>query len=105
MTATHCPSCGSAIPHPTPPSCRYCGLSLARLERSIALVADERTEVSGGGKDSSASTSYHVLLEWKEGQRRELKPSARVTGAVAPGDIGVAYVKANRLLDFRRIPV
>ena len=73
------------------------------LERRIAVWKDERTEVSGGGKNSSASTYHYVLLEMRDGRREELPCDARLSGTHAPGDIGVAYLRGGVLLDFKRV--
>jgi len=77
----------------------------APLRKLGSLVADERTVVSGGGKDSSASTTYYVLLQFRDGQRAEYRAPDRVAGKVAPGDLGIAFLRGNVLLDFRRVPV
>jgi hypothetical protein len=75
----------------------------AGLERRLAVWRDERTEVSGGGKHSSATTEHFVLLEGRDGQRAEVECGGDVAGKHAPGDIGVAYLRDGVLLDFRRI--
>jgi len=75
----------------------------AALERRIAVWKDERTEVSGGGKHSSASTTHYVLLEERDGKRTEVPCDDGQAGAHAPGDIGVAYLRAGVLLDFQRV--
>ncbi len=77
----------------------------ARLERHVAVWKDERTEVSGGGRNSSASTHHFVLLELRDGQRSEFPCDDRLAGAHAPGDIGMAYLRGGVLLDFVRIDV
>lgn len=66
----------------------------------LALVKDERTQVSGGGRDSSASTSYFATLEFEDGRREEFPVSGRISGRVTPGDIGVAYERGGALIDF-----
>jgi len=75
----------------------------AALERRIAVWKDERTEVRGGGKNSSASTTHYVLLEERDGKRTEVPCEDGLAGAHAPGDIGVAYLRAGVLLDFQRV--
>ena len=72
-------------------------------ERRLALVRDERTKVSGGGENSSASTSYFVTLEYENGSREEHRVSPRAAGRVAPGDVGVAYERAGILVDFEQL--
>lgn len=76
-------------------------LRTATTERSIARVADERTEVRGA--NDRTHTTYFVTLESKDGARREYRVDAAMAGRVAPNDLGVAYVRADRLLDFRRV--
>lgn len=78
-------------------------LATARTERVVAVWRDERTEVSGGGERSSASTNHFVLLERRDGRRSEYACSAKLAGMTAPGDIGVAFLRAGTLLDFRRV--
>jgi hypothetical protein len=74
----------------------------APLLRVPALIADERTEVSGGGRNSSASTTYYATLEAADGVREEYRIDGRLAGTVAPGDYGLAYLRGGVLLDFRR---
>lgn len=74
----------------------------AELRRTIALVVDERVSVSGG---RHAHTTYFATLEWKSRTRREFSVNARLAGKIAPNDLGVAYMKADVLLDFERLDV
>lgn len=74
----------------------------ASPQRFVAVVRDERVHVSGGG-ESPSTTQHFVLLERRDGARREFACDAATAGAVAPGDIGVAFVRADRLLEFRRV--
>ena len=74
----------------------------APLLRVPALIVDERTAVSGGGRNSSASTSYNATLEAADGRREEYRIDGRLAGRVAPGDYGLAYLRGGILLDFRR---
>jgi len=86
-------------------SARTAEFANAALERRIAVWKDERTEVRGGGQNSSATTHHFVLLEGRDGRRAEYSCSSRLCGANAPGDIGVAYLRAHVLLDFQRVDV
>ena len=70
------------------------------IERVIALIAAERTDVSGGGNNRSVSTSYHATLQFEAGNRVELRCGDDMTGKIARGDMGVAYTKGNVLVDF-----
>ncbi len=70
-----------------------------------ALVVDERVAVSGGGKNSSASTHYHTTLEFPDGQRSEHATIPEAAAQACPGDVGMAYLRDNRLVHFERVPV
>lgn len=75
------------------------------LERTPAHVLDERVSVSGGGKNSSASTAYYVTLTREDGNRQEFQTTGKIAGVITRDDVGVAYVKGEHLLDFRRVQV
>jgi hypothetical protein len=77
----------------------------APLERLQALVADKRTEVSGGGDGSAATTRYFVTIETGDGRRLEVGAAGKVAGKAVAGDVGIAYVKGGVLLDFERVQV
>jgi hypothetical protein len=72
----------------------------APLHRNVAVVLDERIKVSGGGQHSHARTEYYVLLADRSGTRVELEATEELAGSTAPGDIGVAYIRRGRLVDF-----
>ena len=70
----------------------------------LAIVVGKRTAVSGGGKNSSASTSYFITVELEDGQREELQPMAHdFFGRVAENDAGVLFSRAKIALDFDRV--
>jgi hypothetical protein len=69
------------------------------------VILDERTQVSGGGEHSSATTQYFALVQRENGERREFACRGEQAGKLATGDIGVAYIKADHLVDFERIDV
>lgn len=75
----------------------------APIEQQILVVVDERVEVSGGGKNSSARTSYYATLQARDGTRAELETYGWLAGRIAPGDIGLAFVKGGWLVDFLRL--
>ena len=77
--------------------------SSAELEAVPALVVDERIQVSGGGENRSASTTYYAMLEFEDGRRKEFTIQSGTASKVAPNDMGVAYVKGDHLLEFRRV--
>jgi len=76
----------------------------APMVRVIAVIVDERTEVSGGGENSSASTTYYATLQLEAGRRVELTTEGNVAGMISRGDIGVAYTKGGQLITFDRFP-
>jgi hypothetical protein len=84
---------------------RAAKFSKAPLGRRRARIAGERTRVSGGGENSSASTSYYVTLEYESGRREEFSTSGKVVGEVSEGDMGIAYLKGGHLLAFERLRV
>lgn len=77
----------------------------APLDRRPAIVVDERVKVSGGGKNSSATTSYYATLEFEDGLRREFSVGSRLAGSIAQGDAGVAFLKHDHLAAFERLSV
>ncbi len=79
--------------------------SSAPMRKRGAVVIDERTKVSGGGRNSSAKTSYFVTLEDKRGKRHEYEVRESLAGSVGPGDIGVAFSKSSSLVAFKRVRI
>jgi amino acid transporter len=68
------------------------------------IVADKRTEVSGGSGDSSATTRYYVTCETEDGERKEYPVwDGNLYGRMAPGDAGIVYLRADHALDFDRV--
>ncbi len=84
---------------------RLKAVSLSPLRRVPAVVLGKRTHVSGGGDSSQTSTQHYVTLETESGQRVECHVSGRVSGLLKEGDLGIAFLKARHLLDFRRLRV
>lgn len=74
----------------------------APLERRLARILDERTEVSGG---KHAHTSHYVTLEWEDRARHEYTVSGLLAGQITRDDLGLAYVKGDVLLEFLRLDV
>jgi hypothetical protein len=72
----------------------------APLRRNVAVILDDRVKVSGGGQHSSAITTYYLLLAERDGMRVEIETSEEIARRTAPGDIGVAYIRNGRLVDF-----
>jgi hypothetical protein len=75
----------------------------APLERLEACVIDERVAIVGG--DGATRTRYFVTLSFPDRTRRELEAVAPVAGAVTRGDMGIAFLRGETLIDFRRVPV
>lgn len=71
------------------------------LQATVALVAGERTKISGldGGP---TATRYFTTLQLRDGSRFELETVEEVSGKITAGDIGVAYTKGRRLVGFSR---
>jgi hypothetical protein len=76
----------------------------APVERRLAVVVDERTDISthGSGDDRRTSTTYYTTLQFKDGARLELPTSGSITGTVTRGDIGLAVMRGGDLVDFHR---
>lgn len=75
----------------------------APLERIVVVVIDERTAISGGRDRQPIRTRYHVTLQRDDGQRFERVCPEHLSRLIVPGDLGVAYVKHDRLVDFARL--
>jgi len=74
----------------------------APLTNELAVVVDERTATSGGHK-TSVSTQYYATIQTRDGARAEYATYGWVAGKIAPGDIGVAFLKRDHLVDFLRL--
>jgi hypothetical protein len=68
-----------------------------------AIIRAKRTEVSGGGRDSSATTSYYITAEFETGDRQEFAAESDLYARVAEGDAGVLYTRADVAQDFDRV--
>ncbi len=75
----------------------------APLQRRIAVIIDERTKVQSS--DERTTTKYYCTLQLEEGIRVEMSTTGKVAGIVTSGDIGVAYSKLDKLVDFKRVDV
>lgn len=67
-----------------------------------ASVVSRRTEVSGGGGDTMASTWYYATFEVESGDRMEFAVSGREYGLLAEGDGGRLTFQGTRFLGFER---
>jgi hypothetical protein len=70
----------------------------APVDRLIAVIVKERTQVSGDS--NSSSTTYYTTLQMRDGRRVEYRTAGSLAGRLVIDDIGVAYVKSYTL-DFR----
>lgn len=77
----------------------------APVVHEILVVVDERVSVTGGKKNQPVKTTYYAMLQDKDGKRREYKCEEWLAARVAPGDIGVAFLKHDFFIDFVRIEV
>ncbi|MBS1122481.1 MAG: hypothetical protein H6Q90_4709 [Deltaproteobacteria bacterium] len=77
----------------------------APIERRVAVIVKDRTEVTGGTEHHAASTSYYTTLQLRDGTRIECRTYRSIVGRLAVGDIGVAYIKAQTLVEFFRFDV
>ncbi len=68
-----------------------------------AIVVGKRTAVSGGGQNSSASTSYYATFEFEDGARDEFRLRERLFGQLSERDAGVLFTRHTMALDFDRI--
>ena len=79
-------------------------LRFARAPRrhEPALVTGKRTKITHGGRNTQTSTTDFVTLEFADGQRHEYRARGPVMGRCAEGDLGLAFLKGEYLLDFAR---
>jgi len=75
----------------------------APIQRVPALVADKRMKVSGGGTQVSSSTTYYATVEFEDRKREEFETKANLYGQLKSDDKGVAFIKRNYLLYYRRL--
>lgn len=68
----------------------------------VAHVVSKRTEVSGGGENSSSSTWYYLTFQVESGDRMEFSVNGREYGMIAEGDIGELTFQGTRYHSFLR---
>jgi hypothetical protein len=71
--------------------------------KEVLVVVSEREEVSSGSENHSATTRYYATLQDRRGGRIEYETEGWLAGRIAATDIGVAFLKGMRLVDFLRI--
>jgi hypothetical protein len=84
---------------------RLRSLREAPTRREIAVVVKERPDVGRRFGDRQARTRYYAMLQTRDGRRTECFVPASVVGRFAVDDIGIAYTKANVLVEFIRVDV
>ena len=67
-----------------------------------AKVIGKRTNVSGGGDNHSASTSYYITFELINGERLELSVSDNDYAYIVEGDKGILTFQGRRFKSFER---
>ena len=75
----------------------------APIEKDVLVVVGEREEVSSGSEHHSAMTRYYATLQDRNGARVEYETESWLAGRIAATDIGVAFIKGMRLVEFLRI--
>lgn len=71
------------------------------LEKPARLVT-KRQQVSGGGHDTHATTTYYATFEFEDKSRLELKVKGQVYGQLAEGDQGTLTYQGTRFIGFQR---
>ncbi len=78
----------------------------APIQSHAAIIAGKRTQVSGGGQNSSASTTYYITAEYENGRRDEFATMTHdLYARVSEGDAGVLFVRNRYALDFDRLAI
>jgi hypothetical protein len=75
--------------------------SRAPTERLVAIVAEERYVATGFKSDPVGTCEHKLVLRDRDGEARAVFAPAAVMGEVAIGDIGVAFLRRDRLVDYR----
>ena len=76
----------------------------APLERVIAVIADDVVRPHRGG-DPAGVANHRVTLRTADGRQRDALATGELMGVVVLADIGVAYLRGRRLVDFRAFDV
>ncbi len=72
------------------------------IQSELVRVVAKRTEVSGGGGDFSARTSYYLTFEFESGDRIEFGVKGQDFGMIAEGDVGVLNYQGTQFNSFTR---
>ncbi len=73
----------------------------APTERLVAIVAAEKYVATGLKADPVGTCEHRLTLDDRGGAARAVFAPAVLMGEVAIGDIGVAYLRRDRLVDYR----
>jgi len=73
----------------------------APTQRIVAVVNDDRYVPTGDDRDPAGVCEHRVTLEERDGRTRKVYAPADLMGEVAVGDIGVAYLRRDRLVEYR----
>jgi hypothetical protein len=77
----------------------------APVERVVAVIIKERMDLRQRFGDRRQSLRTYVIVQTRDGERREYFAPKHVAGRYAVDDIGIVYVKADVLVDFLRVDV
>lgn len=78
-------------------------VSSAEVLSRPAIVAAKRTSVSGGTRDSSASTSYYVTFEFADGRRSEYTVKSDLYSQLSERDAGILFTRSDWAQAFDRV--
>jgi hypothetical protein len=68
-----------------------------------AVVIGKRLDISGGGTNSRAYTTYYVTFELRSGERREFQVPAKLYGLLAERDQGQLSLQGTRFKGYDRL--
>ena len=77
----------------------------APVERVVGIIVDERQDFRRRFGDPPGSQRRYVIVQTRDGQRREYFAPKQMTARIAVDDIGIVYAKADVLLNFIRVDV
>ncbi len=81
---------------------RWSSNNASPVVTTSACVVARRSDVSGGGGESHAHTSYYATFELPTGERHELAVPSREFGLIADGDAGQLTYQGTRFKTFDR---
>ncbi len=73
----------------------------APLETKVVVIVSRRKDVQRSGDDST-TTDYYLTAASRDGSRVEHHTTGKVYGKALENDIGIAYLRADYLIGFRR---